>query len=173
MLSVVLEIEKILLSVIVYRIPGPFGTFIDGFILLINKLPTQHRIFIVCDFNLDEILPDNIAKVDPLIQNFNMSQRLQYSTHLHGGALNLVFDTSNSNAFSFLPSPYSDHFVLFSKSDHYIYIEFSFQQFSFQSSLQNLQIPALISSFLSLMKELVKIFGESNHQSKGIISFLF
>ena len=44
-LPVILEIEQqTLLLVIVYCIPGPLGTFIDDFILLINELPTQHRI---------------------------------------------------------------------------------------------------------------------------------
>ena len=53
-LPVELEIEKdTLLLVIVYRVPGPLGTFIDDFILLINELPTKHRILNVGDFNLD------------------------------------------------------------------------------------------------------------------------
>ena len=65
-LVVVLEKKKeTLLLVIVYRVLGPLGTFIDGFILFINKLPTQHRILIVSNFNLDQILPENVAKVDP------------------------------------------------------------------------------------------------------------
>ena len=115
-LPVVLEIEKeTILLVIVYRMPGSLGTFIDDFILMLNELPTQHRMLIVGDFNLDQMLPENIAKIDPLIQNFNLSQRSQYSTHIHGGILDLVFDTSNSSPVSSLPSPYSDHFVLFFK----------------------------------------------------------
>ena len=56
-----------------YLIPGPPGTLIDYFILLINELPTQHRILIFGDFNLDQILPDTGAKVGPLIKNFNLS----------------------------------------------------------------------------------------------------
>ena len=47
--------------------PGPLNTFIDNFISWINELPTQHRVLIVGDFNL------NVVKVDPLIQNFNLS----------------------------------------------------------------------------------------------------
>ena len=44
---VILELEKeTLLLVIVYCIPGPLGTFINNVILLINELPTQHRILI-------------------------------------------------------------------------------------------------------------------------------
>ena len=96
-----------------YRAPGPVGFFIDKFILLINELPIQHRILIVGDFNLDQMLPKNVAIIAPLIQSFNLSQHSQYSTHIHGGILDLVFDSSNSNIVSVLPSPYSDHFVLF------------------------------------------------------------
>ena len=82
-------------------------------ILLINELPTQHRMLIVGDFNLDQMLPEHVAKFDSLIQSFNFYQRSQHSTHIHGGILDLVFDTLNSNTVSFLPSPFSDHFVLF------------------------------------------------------------
>ena len=60
------------------------GTFIDDdFILLINELLTQQRILSVGDFNLDQISPENVAKVHPLIQNFNLSQSSQYLTHVH------------------------------------------------------------------------------------------
>ena len=111
-LPFVLEIEKETL-LLVHCIPGPLHTFINEFLLLINELPTQHRILIVGDFSLNQMLPENIAKVDPLIQNFNLSHWSQYSTHIHGALLDLVFDTSNSNAVSSLSSPYSDHFFLF------------------------------------------------------------
>ena len=137
-LPIVLEIEKeTILLVIVYRMPGPLGSFIGDFISLINELPTQHRMSIVGDFNLDQMLLEHVAKVNPLIQNFNLSQRSQYSTHIHGGILDLVFDTSKSNAVSFLPSPFIDHFVLFSKSDALFYTEFSCKKISFQSPSHN------------------------------------
>ena len=93
--------------------PGRLGSFIDDFILLINELPTPHRMFIVDDFNLDLMLPDHVFKVNPLVQNFNFSQRSQYSTHIHGEILDLVFDASNSSSNTFLPSPYNDDVVLF------------------------------------------------------------
>ena len=67
---------------------------------------------IVGDFDLDQMLPVHVVKVDPLNRNFYLSQHSQYSTHIHGGILDLLFDTSNSNTVSLL-SPYSDHFVLF------------------------------------------------------------
>ena len=78
-----------------------------------NELPIQHRILIVGDFNLDEMLPKNVANIAPLIQSFDMSQHTQELTHVHGGILDLVFASSNSNIVSVLPLPYSDHFVLF------------------------------------------------------------
>ena len=71
---------------------------------------------IVVDFNLDQMLPEQTGKVDPLIQNFNLPQGSQYSTHMvHGGILDLVSDTSNSNIVSSLPSHCSDQFVVFFK----------------------------------------------------------
>ena len=113
-LPIVLEIEKETnLFVIVYPMPGPLDSFIDDFISLIHELPTQHRMLVVVDFNLDQMLPEHVAKVDPLIQNLKLSQRSQYSTHIHGGMLDLVFDTLNSNTVSSLLSTYSDHFVVF------------------------------------------------------------
>ena len=93
--------------------PGPLGSLIDDFILLINELPRQHKMLIVGDFNLNQMLPEHVAKVDPLTQNFNLFQHSQCSTHIHGEILDLVFDTSNSNTVSSLLSPYSDHLVLF------------------------------------------------------------
>ena len=53
--------------VIVYCMPAPLGSFIDNFISLINELPREHRMLIVSDFNLDQMLRELVAKVDPLI----------------------------------------------------------------------------------------------------------
>ena len=67
----------------------------------------------VGDVNLDQMLSEHVAKVDPVIKNFHLPQHSQYPTHIHGGILDLVFDTSNSNAASFLLPPFSAPFVLF------------------------------------------------------------
>ena len=53
--------------------PCALGAFIGDFFLLISELPTQHSILIVGDFNLDQLMPENVAKVNPLIHNFNLS----------------------------------------------------------------------------------------------------
>ena len=84
-MPIVLEIGKDTnLLIIVYCMPGPLGSFIDHFILLINGLPTQYRMLIVGDFNLDHMLPEHVVKFDPLIQSFNLSQYSQYSPHTWG-----------------------------------------------------------------------------------------
>ena len=93
---------------------------------------------IVADFNFDQIFTECVIKVNLLIQNFNFAHRSQYSTHIKGGILDLVFDTLNSNTVSSLPSPYSDHFILFFPNlMHDIYTEFSCKPLSFQFSLHN------------------------------------
>ena len=41
-----------------YPMPGPLGSSIDDFILLIHELPTQHRMLIIGDLlDVDHILP--------------------------------------------------------------------------------------------------------------------
>ena len=84
-LPIVLEIEKeTVLLAIKYCVPGLLGSFIYDFISLIKELPTPHRKLIVGDINLDQILPEHVSKVDRLIRNCNLTQRSQYSTHVHG-----------------------------------------------------------------------------------------
>ena len=94
--------KKTLLLRIAYRMPGSLCNFIDDFILLIKEQPAQQRTLIVFYFNLYQMMPENIAKVRPFIQNFNLPQPLEYSTHMHKGLLDLGFDASNSNAVFFL-----------------------------------------------------------------------
>ena len=53
--------------------PSLLGIFINDFVLLVNELPKNHRVLIAGNFNLNQMLPGNVLKVDPLIQNFNLS----------------------------------------------------------------------------------------------------
>ena len=85
--------------------PDLLGFFIDDFILFINEMATQHRILIVVDFNLDQMLPKHVTEVDLVIQNFNLSQRsLTVLNSYTWEILDLVFDTSNYNIASSFPS---------------------------------------------------------------------
>ena len=113
MLPVLIEIEnEYVLLVLLYRKPGPIGTFIQDLIEQLSEFPTQHRTLIVGDFNLDQMLSENVQKVGPLVTQFKLYQRSDYTTHINGGILDLVFDNTNENIVRWLPSPYSDHFVL-------------------------------------------------------------
>ena len=116
MLPVLIKMEdEFLLLVVVYRPPSePIGNFIQNLIQQLNQLPTvEYRTIIVGDFNLDQRLKENEEKVSPLSTEFKFEQLVQFSTHIHGGILDLVFDNRNcSNIVPWIPSPYSDHFVL-------------------------------------------------------------
>ena len=121
--------------VIVHRMLGLLSIFIDDFLLLINELPPQRRVLIVGDLNLYQMLPENVPKVNHLIQNFNLSQRSQYSAHIREGLLDVLFDTPNSMLFFLYHHPIVITSFFFIKPDLCIYIELSFQLFRFQSSL--------------------------------------
>ena len=87
-LPIVLEIEReTILLVIVYHMPGPLGSFIEDFISLIIALPTQHRMLIVGDINLDQLLPRLILlfKIITCLSIHNIQL-------IHGGILDLVLD---------------------------------------------------------------------------------
>ena len=89
-LPIVLETNKeSFLMITVYCAPA--GSFIDNFILLTNELPIKPRILIMSNFNLDQMLADNVAKIAALIQNFNLLQCSQYSTPINWGFWNIVY----------------------------------------------------------------------------------
>ena len=115
-LPVAMEIEnECVLLVLVYRMPGPVGNFVNDLIEELTQLSTYtaySRTLVVGDFNMDQLLKVNEEKFNPLIEGFRLIQRSRYSTHIRGGILDLVFDDRNSESVSWIPSPYSDHFVL-------------------------------------------------------------
>jgi len=114
LLPVVIKIEdEQILLVLVYRHPGPMHTFIQSLIHQLSILPTdKYRVMIVGDFNMDQMLSENVEKLQPLLTRFNLHQRSEYSTHIHGGILDLVLDDKESESIEWMPSPYSDHFVI-------------------------------------------------------------
>ena len=57
-------------------------------------------------------MPGNIDVLNEVLPPTTFHQRSQYSTHLHGGILDLVFDDNKSDPVEWIPSPYSDHFIL-------------------------------------------------------------
>ena len=112
-LPVLMDIEnETILVLLLYRPPGSVGTFITDLMSQVSELPTQYRILILGDFNLDQMLPENVKKINPIISQFHLHQRSQYTTHIEGGILDLVLDSTSSQSVEWMPSPFSDHFSI-------------------------------------------------------------
>ena len=119
--TVAIEIMAVLLQhenehilvVLVYRPPGAIGAFVASLIAELRLLPTSYRTLIIGDFNLDQRLPGNEDTFKPLIEEFHLTQRSNFSTHIYGGNLDLVFDNDSSDKSVFwIPTPFSDHLIL-------------------------------------------------------------
>ena len=52
-----------------------------------------------------------IGLFNDILTHFAFPQRSNYSTHIYGGILDLVFYNRKQMPVEWLPSPYSDHFV--------------------------------------------------------------
>jgi hypothetical protein len=118
-LPVLLQIDnEIIFLVLVYRCPGPIGTFVTDItqaieqILRENPVSKEFRTMVLGDFNWDQMLPEHIASLTPFSSHFDLSQRSKYSTHIKGGILDLVFDDKRDDDVQWMFSPFSDHFVL-------------------------------------------------------------
>ena len=62
---------------------------------------------------MDQLLDENVAAFEPMINQFYFQQWSRYSTHSNGGILDLVFDNENTDSVNWMSSPYSDHFVIY------------------------------------------------------------
>ena len=71
-------------------------------------LEDNYRTILAGDFNM----PDNLDVLDEVLPSTTFHQRSQYSTHIHGGILDIVFDDEKPDPVEWVPSPYSDHFVI-------------------------------------------------------------
>lgn len=119
-LPVLLKIDdELVFLVLLYRPPRPMqqnDTFVYELIQILSMLPLdeygEYRTLIVGDFNMDQMVDENIRKFDQLCAHFQCHQRSNYSTHRLGGILDLVFDDRSSESVGWMPSPYSDHFVI-------------------------------------------------------------
>ena len=66
------------------------------------------------DFNLDQRLDINVSRFINMKQEFLLQQKSKFPTHVDGGILDLICDTYlNLNEVQWLPTPFSDHFMLF------------------------------------------------------------
>ena len=110
--------NEIIFLVLVYRRPGPIGSFVNGLIQAMDQIMTENpiskefRTMVIGDFNWDQILPKHVTSLNPFSSRFNLHQRSNYSTHIKGGILDLVFDDKRDDDVQWMFSPFSDHFVL-------------------------------------------------------------
>ena len=118
-LPVLLQVDnEVIFLVLVYRQPGPIGDFVNNItqvvdqILRENPISGEFRTMILGDFNWDQLLPEHVASLTPFSSHFNLFQRSNYSTHIKGGILDLVFDDKLDSDVQWMFSPFSDHFVL-------------------------------------------------------------
>ena len=56
------------------------------------------------------MLQENVNASQQLREYF--VQRVKYSTHIHGCTLDLVFDQERTEAVQWMPTAYSDHFMI-------------------------------------------------------------
>ena len=107
--------SEIILIILVYRPPGgQRDVFLYQLLQELSMIEeTRHHRMILCgDFNLDQLLQENVNAFQRLLQEFNLHQRVTYSTHIHGGILDLVFDQERKDTVQWMPTYYSDHFLI-------------------------------------------------------------
>ena len=101
-----------------YRRPGPIDTFVRNItetmeqLLRENPIQGEYRTMVIGDFNWDQMLPQHVSSFIPFSSHFRFHQRSNYSTHIKGGILDLVFDDKCDTDVQWMFSPYSDHFIL-------------------------------------------------------------
>ena len=106
---------EIVLVILVYRPPGgQRDLFLYELLQELSMLEeTQHyRTILLGDFNLDQMLQENVFAFQQLCEYFKFNQRVKYSTHILGGILDLVFDQKRTETAQWMPSAFSDHFVI-------------------------------------------------------------
>ena len=79
----------------------------------VESLPAQYRRVIVGDFNLDLRLQRN-QDIIGQYEMMNMKQKVEYTTHIYGGILDLIFDSKDTQGSAdWMPTPFSDHFIIY------------------------------------------------------------
>ena len=118
LMSVLMSIEgEKVLIVLLYRPPitiqQQIHCFIDELTYQLGELQIdQYNTIVLGDFNLDQMHYPYVELFHGICMQFSLTQRSTYSTHIHGGILDLVFHNQKEESVEWIPSPYSDHFVL-------------------------------------------------------------
>ena len=107
--------SKFVLLVLVHK-PPLFNqnTFIYQLQMQLDNHPTsKYQTIVLGDFNIDQLLAENVAAFKPIISRFHFQQWSRYSTHINGGILDLVLDDEKTDSVNLIASPCSDHFVIY------------------------------------------------------------
>ena len=107
--------ENKVIVVIVYR-PEKHSIrdFMNDLREEIEALPSEYRKVIVGDFNFDLRSENNELYLTNFLHRLNMEQKVNYTTHVKGGILDLVIDVCGSTGTTdWMPTPFSDHFIIY------------------------------------------------------------
>ena len=109
--------DEQVLVVLLYRPPTNNQQLISLFIeeledQLVQLAVTKYNTLVLGDFNLDQMHDPYVDIFQNICSQFTFTQRSNYSTHIHGGILDLVFHNRKSRPVEWIPSPYSDHFIV-------------------------------------------------------------
>ena len=59
----------------------------------LDNLPTsKYWTIVLGDFNIDQLLEENVASFEPIISRFYFQQQSRYSAYINGGILDLVLE---------------------------------------------------------------------------------
>ena len=112
LLPVLFEVDNEFLLIVLLYLTRPRGTFIDTLDEELTLLPSKYRTVVLGDFNLSQVIEENINILQPILTEFNLRQRLRYATHLECEILDLVLNNRESDPVFWIPLPYSNHFVI-------------------------------------------------------------
>ena len=104
---------EVIISVVYRPASIPGGSFMEDLVHEIQAQPANIRKIIVGDFNLDQLLKANEDMVNRYAQQMSMIQKVAYSTHIYGGILDLVMDSEPTGSVDWMPTPFSDHFIVY------------------------------------------------------------
>ena len=99
---------------LVYKKPSSSpNEFLNDLISEIEALPPGRKI--VCgDFNIDQLLEGNRVLISNVSNSTGLIQIIDYSTHILGGILDLVFlEGGVPGNYGWLPTIFSDHFLIY------------------------------------------------------------
>ena len=75
-----------------YQEPREVGSFMNNLIHELTCHSMSNRTLVVGDFNMDQMLHENVEKFEPFVSQFQSRQCCNYSTHNLRGILDLIFD---------------------------------------------------------------------------------